>query len=155
MINTLNPRQNGRHLKYIFVNEYMILEYFYNDILQGPSWQWSSLGSDDGLIPNRRTAIIQTNGGRFFYAYMSVRPYKLITGLNASQFTIYRGGGGGGDLWKQEIAIYPHIKLSTIFTATHGMGYFYHKRLTSLSTNINYEQLSSQIRIRWEHFITT
>ena len=24
----------------------------------------------------------------FFYAYMSVRPYKLITGLNASQVTI-------------------------------------------------------------------
>ena len=37
---------------------------------QGSDLQYSSLGSDDGLAPSRRQAIIWTNDGYFTDAYM-------------------------------------------------------------------------------------
>ena len=33
---------------------------------QGPNWQYSSIGSDDGLAPTRRQAIIWTNADPFY-----------------------------------------------------------------------------------------
>ena len=36
----------------------------------GPDWQYGSIGSDNGLVSNRRQAIIWTNVGMFYYKYM-------------------------------------------------------------------------------------
>ena len=71
-VNTLRPRQNGRH--------------FADDILSAFSWmkmfefrlkfhwslflKYSSIGSDNGLAPTRRQAIIWTNDGEITDAYM-------------------------------------------------------------------------------------
>ena len=63
MFDTLRQRQIGRHLpddifKCIFVNENVWISI---NIWQACCWQYSSIGSDNGLAPNRRQAIIWTN----------------------------------------------------------------------------------------------
>ena len=45
--------------------------YNFNEVCSwGSNQQYSSIGSDYGLVPTRRQAIIWTNDGWIFYAYM-------------------------------------------------------------------------------------
>ena len=69
-INTLRPRQSGRHFpddifKYIFLNEnvWISIKISLNVCSQGSNQQYSSIGSDNGLAPSRRQAIIWTEDG--------------------------------------------------------------------------------------------
>ena len=65
LINTWRPRQNGNH----FVNDIFtcisLNEYwdFTEVCFQGSNQQYSSIGSDNGLVPTRWQAIIWTNDG--------------------------------------------------------------------------------------------
>ena len=68
-LNTLRPRQNGRRfpddiLKWIFFNENVLIsiEISLKFVLR-VNWQYSGIGSDNGLAPFRRQAIIWTNDG--------------------------------------------------------------------------------------------
>ena len=61
-INTLRPRQNGRH----FADDIFKYNFRNGDVKflsQGSNWQLSSIGSDKGLAPTRRQAIIWNNVG--------------------------------------------------------------------------------------------
>ena len=77
-VNTLGPRQNGRHIpddifKCIFLNEsiWISIEISLKFVPKGPIYNiYSSIGSDNGLAPARRQAIIWTNAGLFTDAYM-------------------------------------------------------------------------------------
>ena len=69
-LNKLRPRQNGRHFaddnsKCIFLNENVYISIKISMIFfsYGSNWQHSIIGSDNGLAPNRRQAIIWTNDG--------------------------------------------------------------------------------------------
>ena len=73
-INTLRPRQNGRHFpddifKCIFLNEneWISIKLSLKFV---PNWQYSITGSDNGLGSSRRQAIIWTNDGCITDAYM-------------------------------------------------------------------------------------
>ena len=55
-VDTLRPRQNGRH--------------FADDIFKYIFLQYSSIGLDNGLVPNRQQTIIWTNGDLISDAYM-------------------------------------------------------------------------------------
>ena len=63
--NIFRPRRNGRHFpdnifKCIFLNENVaILIKYLTEVCS--QWQYSSIGSDDDLAPNRRQAIIRTS----------------------------------------------------------------------------------------------
>ena len=66
-INTLRPKQNGRHFandifKYIFLNENVkiLIKISPSFVLNGPI---NNIGPDIGLAPTRRQAIIWTNDG--------------------------------------------------------------------------------------------
>ena len=82
LLNTLRPRRNGQHFadnifKRILFNENLwisikieIQRFSLNKIREilltfVPNLQYSSLGSDNGLAPSRRQAIIWTNDGFF------------------------------------------------------------------------------------------
>ena len=62
------PGQNGCHFANtficIFMNENFCawFEFFSQVCSSGPNWQWSSIGSSNGLVPNRWQAITWTNG---------------------------------------------------------------------------------------------
>ena len=72
-VNTSRPRQNGCHFadgifKCIFLNEDVTckfrLKFHCTEVCsQGFIWQYASIGSDNGLPPGRRQAIIWTNDG--------------------------------------------------------------------------------------------
>ena len=69
-INTLRPRQNGRlfaddTFKRIFLNENIriSIKISLKFVPKGLIKQYSSIGSDNGLSPGRRQAIIWTNYG--------------------------------------------------------------------------------------------
>ena len=72
-INTLRPTQNGCHyaddtFKCIFLNENFKFKWnFINICSLWSNWQYGSIGSDNGLAPNRRQAIIWTNVGMFYW----------------------------------------------------------------------------------------
>ena len=77
LLNTLRPRQNGRHFtddtfKPIFLNEKIriSIKNFTEVCPYGSTEQYSSIRSDNGLVPTRRQAIIWTNLGLFTDAYM-------------------------------------------------------------------------------------
>ena len=64
-INTLRPRQNGRHFaddafNRVFVNENVriSIELSLKFVPKGPIEKYPSIGSDNGLAPSRRQAII-------------------------------------------------------------------------------------------------
>ena len=78
ILNTLRPRQNGRPFadeifECIFLNENtsisinISVKFVPEDRINNIQ---ASVGSDDGLAPTRRQAIIWTNDGKFTYAYM-------------------------------------------------------------------------------------
>ena len=59
-MNTLRPRQNGRHFQMLFL-EWKCLNFKYNltEVCSyGSNWQHYSIGSDNGLASSRRQAII-------------------------------------------------------------------------------------------------
>ena len=66
-LNTLRPSQNGRNfadviLKYVFLNEMFKFRLKCHwSLFLWSNWQYSSIGSDNGLAPIRRQAIIWTN----------------------------------------------------------------------------------------------
>ena len=67
-INTVRQRQNGRHFpddifKCIFLNEsvWISINISLKFVPEGQFWQYSSTGSENGLAPARRQAIIWTN----------------------------------------------------------------------------------------------
>ena len=69
-INTLRPTQNGRHFVDDFFKDIFLNENFgipnnisLNYVPQGLVDNTSSLGSDNGLVPNRWRAIIWTDDG--------------------------------------------------------------------------------------------
>ena len=68
-INSLMPRQNGRRFaddtfERIFLNENVIISIKISlKSSQGSNYQYSRIGSDNGLAPTRRQAIIWTNNG--------------------------------------------------------------------------------------------
>ena len=64
----MRPRQNGRHFadnifKCIFLNEnvWILIENFTGVCSEGSNWEYSIIGSDNGLALIRRQAIICTN----------------------------------------------------------------------------------------------
>ena len=70
LYNTLRSRQNGRHfaddtINRIFVNENVriSIEFSLKFAPKGPINKYSSIGSDNGLAPTRRQAIIWTDDG--------------------------------------------------------------------------------------------
>ena len=70
MFNTLRPRQNGRYFpdnisKRIFLNENccILMKMSLKFVPQGSIKNIPCIGSDNGLAPVRRQAIIQTNDG--------------------------------------------------------------------------------------------
>ena len=68
LINTLRPRQNRRHFpdyifKWIFLNQIICISMKIEVCSYRFNWQYSSIGSDNGLAPTMRQAIIWTNGG--------------------------------------------------------------------------------------------
>ena len=71
-INTLRPTQNSRHFadntfKCIFFNDNLNFEWNFTEICSlWFDWQYDSIGSDNGLAPNRRQAITWTNVGMFY-----------------------------------------------------------------------------------------
>ena len=74
MVNTLRPRQDGRRFpddifKYIFLNEilWISIKISLKFVPRGPI---NNVGSDNGLAPARRQAIIWSNNGSFTDAYM-------------------------------------------------------------------------------------
>ena len=74
-LNTLKPRQNGRHFlddifKCIFLNESVWISIEISLVPKGPINNKSSIGSDNGLAPTRRQAIFWTNAGLFIDTYM-------------------------------------------------------------------------------------
>ena len=76
-VNSLRPRQNGRHFaddifKCIFLNEnvWIPIKISLKFVPKGPINKYSSISSDNGLAPARRQAIIWTNDGLFTDAYM-------------------------------------------------------------------------------------
>ena len=63
-INTLRPRQNGSHVPYDILNgfSWMKIHAFHWYLFsQRSNYQYSIIGSDNGLVPVRRQAIIWTN----------------------------------------------------------------------------------------------
>ena len=66
------PPFSRRHFQMRFTEWECVI--FYQDFTevcsQGSNWQYSSIGSDNGLAPTRRQAIIWTNTGFFTGAYM-------------------------------------------------------------------------------------
>ena len=76
VINTLRPRQNGRRFaddifKCIFLNEMFEFRLkFHWSLFLRDRLTIFHLGSDNGLAPSRRQAIIWTNDGKFTDAYM-------------------------------------------------------------------------------------
>ena len=67
-VNTLRLRQNGRHflddiVEWIFLKMYGFRSGFHWSLFLGVHWQYSSIGSDNGLTPARRQAIVWTNNG--------------------------------------------------------------------------------------------
>ena len=66
-INTLGPRQDGRHFpddifKWIFVDENACLKFHWNlFLILASNWQQSSIGLYNGLAPHRRQASIWPN----------------------------------------------------------------------------------------------
>ena len=85
-VNTLRPRQNGRHFhrQYFQMHfpEWKCLNFDWNftEICSlGSNWQQSSAGSDDDLAPSRRQAIIWTNDDLFcwcIYTSLSLNESK-------------------------------------------------------------------------------
>ena len=77
-VNTLRPRQNGRHFpddifKWIFLNEnvWFSLKISLKFVPKvGSNHQYYSIGSDNAFAPARRQAIIWTNDGLLTDAYM-------------------------------------------------------------------------------------
>ena len=66
-VNTLKPRQNGRHFaddifKCIFLNEnvWIPIKFSMKFVPKGPI---NSIGADNGLAPDRRQAIVWNNAG--------------------------------------------------------------------------------------------
>ena len=67
-INTLKPTQNGRHfadgiLECIFLNVWILMKNFSEVCSWKSNWQYSSIGSDNGLALNRQQAIVWINDG--------------------------------------------------------------------------------------------
>ena len=60
MINTLRPMQNGRHFP-DDIFKWISIEISLKCVPGGSNQQYSSNGSDNGLAPTRRQAIIWTN----------------------------------------------------------------------------------------------
>ena len=74
LLNTLKPRQNGRHFaadifKNIFFNGNIKISIKIY-VPKGRINNIPAFGSDNGLAPTRRQAIIWTNDGQFTDAYM-------------------------------------------------------------------------------------
>ena len=80
-VNTLTPRQNGRHFpddtfKGIFLNE--SVEFSSKFIPQCSSDDTTSIGSDNGLAPNRRQAIIWPNGCPLYWPIYASLGLKVL-----------------------------------------------------------------------------
>ena len=79
--------------------------YFIKTYSQGSNYEYAIIGSDDGLTPCRRQAIIWTNDGLGWWHICA------SLGLNELTMSIMGGeGGGGGHLWALK------SKRSEIFT---------------------------------------
>ena len=74
--NTSRPRQNGRHFSDNISNAFLQWkcldcdQNFTEVYSHGSNWQNSSIGSDNGLAPNKRQVIVWTNDGQFTDAYI-------------------------------------------------------------------------------------
>ena len=84
----MRPRQSGRDFaddifKCIFLNENVQIsdKNSLKFVLKGLNWQYSSIGSDNDLVPNRREAIIWTNdvlGCRRIYAALGLNELNFL-----------------------------------------------------------------------------
>ena len=89
IINTL--RQNGHHfpdiLKWIFLKEnvWISIKNFIEVCSEGSNYQYSSIGSDNGLVPSRGQAIIWTNDDLLTHVWVT-RPQWV------KELIIYRNG---------------------------------------------------------------
>ena len=90
LFNSLRPRRNWRHFaddifKYIFLYEKVRISLDFTEIWSyGSNQQYSNIGSDDGLVPTRRQAIIWTNDGTCYqriYASLGLKELKGISNV--------------------------------------------------------------------------
>ena len=103
LVNTSRPRQNGRHVADDISSAFSwmkIFEFrlkFHWIMFLTVNWQYGSIGSDDGLAPTRRQAIIWTNDGQVWwriYASLGLNELSnLITiklWANITKYTVIR-----------------------------------------------------------------
>ena len=76
-VNTLRLRQNDSHFadffKWIFFNENVLISIsnFTEVCSLGFNWRWVSIGSGNGLVPNRQQGIIWTSVEQDLWCHMS------------------------------------------------------------------------------------
>ena len=74
--NTLRRRQNGPHFAEDILNSIFLMKVFefrfkfHWSLFLRVQWQYSIIGSDNGLAPSRRQATIWTNDGYITDTYM-------------------------------------------------------------------------------------
>ena len=68
--NSLRPRRNGRHFTDNIFYYCILIKNFIEICSPGCNQQYSSIGSDNGLVPVRWQAIIWTNDGKFTDSYL-------------------------------------------------------------------------------------
>ena len=98
LVNILRPKQNGHHFtddifKRIFVE--WKLSYFGSNFTeicsQGSNYQYTSIGSDDGLAPNRRPAFAWVIGDLVYwriYASLSLSELMSVNERDPHSFNI-------------------------------------------------------------------
>ena len=82
----MRSRQNGCHFtdnlfKYISLNENFKQNLTEKKLFRGSNWQYGSIGSDNGLAPNRQKAIIVSTVGMLYWCiYASLGLNELRIG---------------------------------------------------------------------------
>ena len=84
IVNSSFPGHIGHYFAYkifkcIFMNEKNCISIRFLEVCsQGPRWQYFNIGSDNGLVPNRRQAIILTNADRIHWRiYAALRVFEI------------------------------------------------------------------------------
>ena len=134
-INTLRPRQDGSFFVHdIFTcislnGKFRILNTIFSEICSLRSnWQCGSIGSDSGLAPNRRQAIIWTNVGMLYW-YAPLVLSELTPERHGHQFAdnIFKFIIFNKDLfrlkfyWVLFLEIQLFLKIQLAFTYVNGL----------------------------------
>ena len=105
VINTLRPRQNGRHIQsikyqwnlYGLIKTEVLQWFFYTNLWALVLTQWGRvkqicvseiiiIGSDNGLLPGQRQAIIWTNAGILLIGPLGINFSEILIEINTFSF---------------------------------------------------------------------